>query len=90
MVNGVVFLGAVSGKHGVDDWVARCSFMCVLDFAIWRSFFVCVFDGLRSGQKEDEEFFSETYQSTGEQRKEQDTTSQKWKKLLLRSGQSYF
>ena len=51
--------------------------------------FVCFFDGLRSGQKDDEEVFSETCQSSSEEGKGQDTTSQKWKKLLLRSWNSF-
>ena len=83
---------AVSGKLGVDGWVARsyyyvCSGLCHLG-----SFVVCVFDGLRGGSKRMTKKLSAKHVqvSTSEEGKGQDTTSQKWKKQLQRSGKSCF
>ena len=60
-------------------WWRVVDIMCALDFAVWVHFFVCFFDGLRGGQKDDEEVFSETCQISSEEGKGQDTTSQKSK-----------
>ena len=38
--------------------------MCVLDFAIWDEFLFVFASGLRSGQKDDEEVFSETCENS--------------------------
>ena len=81
---GVAFLGVVCVRSVVNmvlmvGW-RGVIVMCVLDFA--GEAFLFVLDGLRGGQKDDEEVPSETQQNTREEGKRQDTTSQKWKSIF--------
>ena len=77
-------MGAVSVSMVLMVWW-RVVIFVFLDFAMWEAFLFVFFDGLRGGQKDDEEVFSEPCQSSSEEEKGQDTTSEKWKKLRLRS-----
>ena len=90
VVRGVVFFTLVRSVVNMVLMVWRrvVIIMCVLDSAIWETFFVCFVDGLRGGQKDDEEILSETCQSSSEEEKGQHATSQKSKRRLLRSGKS--
>ena len=53
-----------SAEHRVDS-LGTIVIVCVLDSCHVGSFFVCFFDRLRDGQKDDEEVFSETCQCSG-------------------------
>ena len=41
-----------SAEHRVDS-LGTIVIMCVLDFATWEAFFVCIFDGLRRPTERD-------------------------------------